>query len=104
MLQTMPMNNFDTDNHMQSLQRLARQRAGAKLGWYSHAVIYVLVNLGLGALSWSQGRHWAVYPAIGWGLGLAAHGLLLWGLWLPGGGLYQRLIAHEEALLRRRSE
>ena len=34
-----------------------------------HASVYVLVNLGLAALSLSQGRHWAIFPALGWGLG-----------------------------------
>ena len=27
------------------IDRLARKRAGAKLGWYVHATVYVLVNL-----------------------------------------------------------
>ena len=31
------------------LERLARKRAGAKLGWYLHACVYVLVNLFLGS-------------------------------------------------------
>ena len=35
------------------LERLARKRAGAKLGWYAHACVYVLVNLFLAFLSWA---------------------------------------------------
>lgn len=32
------------------LDRLARKRAGAKLGWYLHATLYVLVNVMLALL------------------------------------------------------
>ena len=32
------------------IERLARRRAGAKMGWYIHASVYLLVNLLLVAL------------------------------------------------------
>lgn len=81
------------------LDRLARRRAGAKLGWRLHATVYVCVNLGLAALAWHQGRHWAVYPALGWGLGLVMHGLAVhW--WMPGSGRFERLVAQERATLQ----
>ncbi|MDP3309498.1 MAG: 2TM domain-containing protein, partial [Polaromonas sp.] len=51
------------------LEQLARKRADAKLGWYIHATVYLLVNLLLVALSVSSGRHWAIFPLLGWGLG-----------------------------------
>ena len=50
-----------------ALEQLARKRASAKLGWYIHASVYVAVNLLLAALSAISGRHWAVFPAVGWG-------------------------------------
>lgn len=84
-----------------SLERLARRRAGAKLGWYLHAGAYLVVNLGLVALSLSQGRHWALFPALGWGLGLALHGAAVW-LALPGSGWHARLVARERSALRSR--
>ena len=59
------------------IERLARKRAGAKLGWYMHAGVYLLVNLLLITLSAASGRHWAVYPALGWGIGLAVHGAVV---------------------------
>jgi hypothetical protein len=65
-----PLSNDDID-------RLARRRAGAKLGWYIHAVVYLVVNLFLFALSehaWGE-RRWSVYPMLGWGLGLVLHGV-----------------------------
>jgi hypothetical protein len=85
------------------LERLARRRAGAKLGWYIHASAYVLVNLGLAALSLSQGRHWALYPALGWGLGLAIHGAVVW-LALPGNGWHARLVERERLALQSRQD
>ena len=53
------------------LDRLARKRAGAKLGWYLHATLYVLVNVVLALLSSAHGKHWAIFPALGWAIGLA---------------------------------
>ena len=82
-----------------SLDRLARRRAGMKMGWALHATAYVLVNLLLAVLSAQQGRHWAVYPALGWGLGLLLHGAIVW-LHLPGGSLHERLLARERRLLQ----
>jgi hypothetical protein len=59
----------------QDLQRIARRRARAKLGLYLHATVYLTVNAFL-ALVQSQAtpaHHWALWPAAGWGLGLAIH-------------------------------
>lgn len=58
-----------------AIDRLARRRVGARLGWLSHAAIYLLVIGGLSALALLQGRHLPVAIALGWGLGLAIHGL-----------------------------
>lgn len=81
------------------VERLARRRAGAKMGWYIHAFVYVLVNLGLVTLSAANGHSWAVYPLMGWGLGLLVHGAVVW-LLAPGGGLYDRLLERERRALR----
>ncbi len=64
------MNTPLTDD---DIDRLARRRAGAKLGWYIHACVYLVVNLFLFELSeYSFGaRRWSVYPLLGWGVGLA---------------------------------
>ncbi|RIX76323.1 2TM domain-containing protein [Acidovorax cavernicola] len=80
------------------LEKLARRRAGAKMGWYIHAFVYVIVNLGLVGLAASRGHNWAVYPLMGWGLGLLIHGAVVWFL-APGGGFYDRLVAHERRTL-----
>ena len=82
------------------LERLARKRAGAKLGWYLHACVYVLVNLFLAYLSSRHSTHWAIFPALGWGLGLAIHGVVVW-LKLTQHGLYARMVARERAVLEK---
>jgi hypothetical protein len=88
-----PITPTDSD-----LERLARRRAGAKLGWYIHATAYVAINLVLVALAASSGRNWAIYPALGWGLGLAIHGLVVF-LTTGGGGLHERLVRQERQRL-----
>lgn len=82
------------------IEELALRRARAKLGWFSHAAVYVVVNLGLVALSLANGRHWAVFPLLGWGLGLLFHGLAVWAF-QPGGGLMTRMVERERARIAR---
>jgi hypothetical protein len=85
----------DTDSR---LERLARKRAGAKMGWYIHATVYLAVNLLLVVLSASSGRNWAIFPALGWGLGLAIHGLVVF-IATGGAGLHERLVQQERQRL-----
>ncbi len=80
------------------LEQLARKRAGAKLGWYIHASVYLGVNLLLVALSAASGRHWAVFPLLGWGLGLAVHGAVVF-LVTGGAGIHERLVQQERERL-----
>ena len=80
------------------LERQARRRAGAKLGWYIHALVYISVNLMLALLSAMSGKHWAVFPAMGWGLGLAIHGLVVFFV-TGGAGMHERLVQRERERL-----
>ena len=80
------------------IERLARKRAGAKLGWYVHATVYLLVNLLLVAISMSHGRTWAMFPVLGWGLGLAIHGAVVF-LLTDGSGLHEQLVQRERERL-----
>lgn len=88
----------------EEIDRLARRRAGAKLGWAIHAGVYVTVNLFLFAISdqgWGH-RRWTWFPPLGWGLGLALHGVSVFVL-DTGSGLRERLERRErERLLRER--
>lgn len=90
--------NAQAQAHSPALERLARRRAGAKLGWYLHATVYILVNLLLAALSAMGDRHWAVFPAFGWGVGLLVHGFVVFVV-TGGGGLHERLVQQERSRL-----
>ena len=83
----------------EALERLARRRVAAKMGWLMHALVYVCVNAGLALIAWHTGRAWHLYPLAGWGLGLAIHGLAVW----LGSGmdLHQRLLQTERDKLQR---
>ena len=86
----------------EEIDRLARKRAGAKLGWYLHALVYLVVNAGLLAMS-SYGfgrRPWSVFPALGWGLGLALHGISVFVLG-RGSPLREHLVRKERERLER---
>lgn len=88
------------DDAAARLERLARRRAGAKMGWFIHAFVYVCVNAGLALISWQGGHAWALYPLAGWGLGLALHGAAVW-LMAPGASWHERLVERERAALER---
>lgn len=88
------------------IELLARRRAGAKLGWYVHASVFVLVNLFVFSMSqYAFGtRAWSVKPLLGWGLGLALHGISVCFLG-SGGGLRERMVQKErERLLRQQND
>ena len=86
----------------EEIERLAHKRAGAKLGWYVHATIYVLVNLTIFAAAYFgwRSRPWNPYATLGWGLGLALHGVSVFVLG-KGSGLRERMVAQERERLKR---
>ena len=84
--------------HHDELERQARRRAGAKMGLYIHATVYLLVNLLLMVLAAASGRYWAVFPAVGWGIGLAVHAAVVL---LSTRGLFEQLVQRERAALQR---
>ena len=82
------------------LQTRARRRVGIKLGFYTHALVYVLVNLGLFVVdSATGGQRWSHFPLMGWGLGLAIHGVVVF-LSLQGQGVRERMLSREIERLR----
>ena len=97
---TAPLNPED-------IETLARKRAGAKMGWYTHAMVFVLVNLYwyLSAeQGWGWGHHgWSYKAPLGWGLGLALHGVSVFILG-RGSSLRERMVQKErERLMRERN-
>ena len=98
MQSSMPMTPEDLD-------QLARRRANAKLGWYLHAIAFVLVNALIFAMSrYAFGtRPWSVYPLLGWGLGLVLHGVSVF-LRGAGSGRRARLVPRAREALQRRQD
>lgn len=81
------------------LERLAQKRAGARLGWVTHATVYVIVISGLALLGAYQGRFWPIAPALGWGLGLLMHGLRVFAIG-KGSALRERWVQKERERLQ----
>jgi 2TM domain len=100
-----PAYNFTTPSQTLSphdIERLARRRAGAKLGWFIHAAVFLCVNALLVTISLVSGKPWAIFPLAGWGLGLVIHGAAVW-LGSPGSALHEHLLQSErQALAARR--
>lgn len=93
------MNNPSTD---EEIRKRAKRRVDQKMGFYTHALVFVLVNAGLFGLNLYQGGvRWHAWPLAGWGLGLAVHGIVVF-LGASGDGLRQRMLAREIAKLKDR--
>lgn len=85
------------------LEKLARKRAGMRMGWFIHLLVFVSVNLLLAIVSAASGEPWMIAPSLGWGLGLAIHGAVVF-LRSGGSGLHEALVARErERLVSRRA-
>ena len=58
-------------------------------GFYTHALVYLLINAALFGLNMTTGRGhlWFGWAAFGWGIGLVAHGLSVFAFrgWLGAG-------------------
>ena len=89
----------------EELDRLARKRTVAKLGWYTHASLYLVINHGLFAMSTFGfgSQPWSAFPLLGWGLGLALHGI---SVFVPGtgSGLRERMVQQEREKLQRQQD
>lgn len=66
------MTYHETDRHV-------LRRANSKLDFYSHLVIFVLINLMLFGLNMmvTPTITWFIFPLAGWGLGLLVHGTVV---------------------------
>ena len=65
----------------QELYERARKRVEELKSFYTHLFVYIAVNAGLFLLNIiTSPRHlWFYWPLIGWGIGLAIHGLSVLG-------------------------
>jgi hypothetical protein len=59
----------------------ARRRVEAIKGFYIHLLVYLFVNAGLLLINLlaSPGNWWFYWPLLGWGIGVAAHALAVFG-------------------------
>jgi hypothetical protein len=69
-----------TDESNLELMKLAKKRVSAKKLLMEHIAAYVLVNIFLVLIyfvtsGFSFGYFWPIWPIMGWGLGLALHGV-----------------------------
>ena len=89
----------------EDIDRIARKRAGAKLGWYAHAAVYVVVNgaMFLASVYGLRHRPWTIFPAMGWGLGLLLHGIAVF-LLGNGSSLREALVQRERERLQRQQQ
>lgn len=55
----------------------ARERLEARRGFYAHLMVFVVVNAALLIINMTTAPDvlWAKWPLMGWGIGLAFHGL-----------------------------
>jgi hypothetical protein len=67
-------------NEQESYER-AKKRVEELKSFYSHLFVYLAVNAGLFLLNilTSPSHLWFYWPLIGWGIGLAIHGLSVFG-------------------------
>lgn len=83
-----------------SIEARAERRVRRKIGFYIHAAVFVLVNLGLFVASELTGRHRGPVFIWGWALGLLIHGAVTF-FSLQGEGLRERMIREEIERMKR---
>ena len=65
----------------QSSYEKAKKRVEELKGFYIHLFIYLLVNIGLVVVNLmvSAAEVWFFWPLFGWGIGIIAHGIYVFG-------------------------
>ena len=82
-------------NDQENYQR-AKKKVEAKLGFFTHLIVFIIVNAMLIIINLTTSPHelWFKWPLIGWGIGLFFHGL---GVFVIGEGsrIKERMIEKE---------
>lgn len=65
-------------NTPEDRRKRAQDRLDAERSFYIHVLVYVLVNAFLAILNYSTKPNeiWFSWPLLGWGIGLAIHGVV----------------------------
>lgn len=71
------METNNSNNNERDMYLKAQKRVEDIKGFYGHLTSFIVVNIGLIALNLGTNTQhlWFLYPLIGWGVGLAAHGM-----------------------------
>jgi hypothetical protein len=88
------------DSAPDSIEARAERRVRRKLGFYIHALVFVLVNLGLYAKRELTGNHHGPVLIWGWALGLLIHAAFTW-VSLQGEGIRERMLREEIERMKR---
>ena len=91
----------------QDEMRLARKRAGARMGFMIHATVFVAVGMlliflsqaGLATHGATRHANWPMFPLGGWAIGLFFHGLAVYARG-PLSGIRERMIQTELERIR----
>ena len=86
----------------EELMKEAQKRAEAKVGFYSHFAIYIVVNLFLVGVWWfaGDGFPWFVFVLFAWGIGLVGHGIGTFGET----GITDRMVEQEYQKLKQKGK
>ncbi len=86
------------------IEQEVRERVKELKDFYGHLGVYVLVNVFLIIINLltSPGFFWAIFPMLGWGIGLGAHAVGLFGLFGIGGKAWEERKVRELMLQRQR--
>ena len=89
------------DRNDQSIEARAERRVRRKIGFFIHAFVFACVNGGLFVANQvTGGGAWHMFPLLGWGFGLAIHGLVTF-VSLQGEGYRRQMLQEEIARMRR---
>jgi hypothetical protein len=88
------------DRPSDSIEARATRRVRRKLGFYTHAAVFVAVNLGFFLMHELSGRPHKPFMFWGWGLGLFIHGVFTF-VSLQGESVRERMIRQEIERMRR---
>ena len=92
------------DDEMSDLEEEVREEVEEIKGFYIHLGIYVLINLFLIVLNLitSPSYFWAIWPMLGWGVGVGAHAVATFGLFGIGSQAWEERKVRELMLQRQR--
>ena len=76
--------------------RKAQRQASAKMSFVIHLCVYAIVNIVLAVINLvaSPDYLWFVWPLLGWGIGLACHGLAIF-LFVGNDSVHQKMVDQE---------